>query len=131
MNARDYFMKNVGFNDNINQFQKQEMDYIKNKYIIDKFKNKDDTSKDKDDKFFNMTINDIYHKLINIIPNLYNDYYKHYLDSSINLRYKDKDVKDNVIMRDAILNTIMNSKNIIYLGIWIILISLLLYILDI
>ena len=129
MNARDYFMKNVGFNDNINQFQKQEMDYIKNKHIIDKVNNKDNSSKD--DTFFNMTINDVYHKLINVIPNLYNDYYKHYLDSSINLRNKDKHVKDNVIMRDAILNTVMSSKNIIYLGIWIILISLLLYILDI
>ena len=129
MNARDYFMKNVGFNDNINQFQKQEMDYIKNKHIIDKVNNKDDTSKD--DTFFNMTINSVYHKLINVIPNLYNDYYKHYLDSSINLRNKDKHVKDNVIIRDALLNTAMSSKNIIYLGIWIILISLLLYILDI
>ena len=129
MNARDYFMKNIGFNDNINQFQKQEMDYIKNKHIIDKVNNKDNSSKD--DTFFNMTINDVYHKLINVIPNLYNDYYKHYLDSSINLRNKDKHVKDNVIMRDAILNTVMSSKNVIYLGIWIILISLLLYILDI
>ena len=129
MNARDYFMKNVGFNNNINQFQKQEMDYIKNKHIIDKVNNKDNSSKD--DTFFNMTINDVYHKLINVIPNLYNDYYKHYLDSSINLRNKDKHVKDNVIMRDAILNTVMSSKNVIYLGIWIILISLLLYILDI
>ena len=73
----------------------------------------------------------IYDKLTNILPNLYDDYYKEYLIAVSNYPSVGDKLEENEIMKTSLKNTLMNSRNIMYVGIWIILIAILLFILDI
>ena len=130
IDPRKYFMKNTGYIDNVNKYQEQEMKYIREKFIRDR--NKNDTYDEglyKD--IFDMSIKEIYDKLTNILPNLYDDYYKEYLIAVSNYPSVGDKLEENEIMKTSLKNTLMNSRNIMYVGIWIILIAILLFILDI
>ena len=78
----------------------------------------------------NLTIKDIYNNMINLLPNLYNDYHKKYLETSLNLKNENEYVSENMIIRETLISFIFNSKHIIYLGIVIILISFFLYMIN-
>lgn len=110
----------------LNSYNEAQMNMMKNKIFLNE---KNDTLIN-DNKFMNMTIYDIYDKIINLMPNLYRDYNKKYLENSLNLKNKDRFTARNTIVKETILDMIFNNENMIYLGIIIILISFLLYMIN-
>ena len=78
----------------------------------------------------NMTIEQIYDKIINLLPNLYNDYHKKYLETSLNLKNDDKFVSGNIVVKETLKDMVLNNENMIYLGIVFIIISFLLYMIN-
>ena len=112
--------------DKLNSYNKAQMNQIKNKVFLD--------GKDKkissDNKFMNMTMEQIYDKVMNLLPNLYNDYHKTYLETSLKLKNDDKFISDNIVVRETLKDMIFNNENMIYLGIVMILISFLLYMIN-
>ena len=112
--------------DKMNSYNKAQMNQLKNKIFLD---NKDKT-KLNNNKFMNMTIEQIYDKIINLLPNLYNDYHKKYLETSLNLKNDDKFVSDNIVVKETLKDMILNNENMIYLGIVFIIISFLLYMIN-
>ena len=112
--------------DKMNSYNKAQMNQLKNKIFLD---NKDKT-KLNNNKFMNMTIEQIYDKIINLLPNLYNDYHKKYLETSLNLKNDDKFVSDNIVVKETLKEMILNNENMIYLGIVFIIISFLLYMIN-
>ena len=112
--------------DKMNSYNKAQMNQLKNKIFLD---NKDKT-KLNNNKFMNMTIEQIYDKIINLIPNLYNDYHKKYLETSLNLKNDDKFVSENIVVKETLKDMILNNENMIYLGIVFIIISFLLYMIN-
>tara|TARA_B100000035_G_C20936708_1_gene525534 strand:+ start:13 stop:408 length:396 start_codon:yes stop_codon:yes gene_type:complete len=110
----------------LNSYNEAQMNMMKNKIFLN---DKNDTLIN-DNKFMNMTIYDIYGKIKNLMPNLYKDYHKKYLENSLKLKNKDKFTTRNTIVRETILDMIFNNENMIYLGIIIILISFLLYMIN-
>ena len=77
-----------------------------------------------------LTMKELYHKITNLLPNLYNDYHKKYLEVSLNLKTDDEFVSENIIVRETLMSFIFNNKNMVYLGIIIIFISFLLYMIN-
>ncbi len=125
-NSRDFLVGDTGFNEKINNLQKNDLEMLKHKYYLDRLNNED---KDTDESnLLNLSMTKIYNNMTNIIPNLYNDYYKEYLDISISGH---KNENENSKIRGSLINTFFKSENIIYVGMWFIIIALLLYILDI
>ena len=113
-------------NNKVNSYNDAQLNFLKNKVFLD---NKGDVQKN-DNTFMNLTIEDIYKNIINLLPNLYNDYHKKYLETSLNLKNDNKYVSENEIFRETFISLIFNSKNIIYLGIVIILLSFFLYMIN-
>mgnify|MGYP003682711127 CR=1 FL=1 len=113
-------------NNKVNSYNDAQLNYLKNKVFLE---NKGDIQKN-DNTFMNLTIEDIYKNIINLLPNLYNDYHKKYLETSLNLKNDNKYVSENEIFRETFISLILNSKNIIYLGIVIILLSFFLYMIN-
>ena len=113
-------------NNKVNSYNDAQLNFLKNKVFLD---NKGDVQKN-DNTFMNLTIEDIYKNIINLLPNLYNDYHKKYLETSLNLKNDNKYVSENEIFRETFISFILNSKNIIYLGIVIILLSFFLYMIN-
>jgi hypothetical protein len=110
----------------VNSYNDAQLNYLKNKVFLE---NKGDVQKN-NNAFMNLTIKDIYENIINLLPNLYNDYHKKYLETSLNLKNENEYVTENIIVRETLISLIFNSKNIIYLGIVIILLSFLLYMVN-
>ena len=113
-------------NNKVNSYNDAQLNYLKNKVFLE---NKGDVQKN-NNAFMNLTIKDIYENIINLLPNLYNDYHKKYLETSLNLKNENEYVTENIIVRETLISLIFNSKNIIYLGIVIILLSFLLYMIN-
>ena len=127
-NSRNFLVGDTGFNEKINNLQKNDLEMLKHKYYLDKLNNENKDTDTDESNLLNLSMTKIYNNMTNIIPNLYNDYYKEYLDISIS-SHKNED--ENSKIRGSLINTFFKSKNIIYVGMWFIIIALLLYILDI
>jgi hypothetical protein len=83
-----------------------------------------------ENKFMNMTISQIFDKIVNILPNMYNDYYNKHLESSINLKNSGENITESDIFRKTMKSFIFENENIIYLGILILIITFFLYIIN-
>uniref|UniRef100_A0A6C0C7U6 Uncharacterized protein n=1 Tax=viral metagenome TaxID=1070528 RepID=A0A6C0C7U6_9ZZZZ len=84
-----------------------------------------------ENKFINMTLNQIFDKLINILPNMYNDYYNIYLKTKIILKNThDEDINESDIYRESMRSFLFENENIIFLGLLILIISIFLYIIN-
>ena len=110
--------------DKVNSYNEAQMDLFKNQVFLE---NRDKVKLD-NNEFMNLTIQDIYNNIMNLIPNLYNDYHKKYLE--VSLKNTDKFISDNIIVKETIMSMIFNNKNIVYLGIVIIFISFFLYMIN-
>jgi len=128
--SRDFLLGSKKYDDNINSIIELEQKEKDNKESIDKLINKDSDNDSNNNPLLNMSLVDIYHKLINILPNLYNDYDKEYLETKIHYKENKEYVNDNKIVRESIVNLIFNSENIVYIGLWFIIISISLYVLG-
>ena len=113
-------------NEKVEQYNKYQLDYLKGKLYLDDLNKKTEP----DNNFFNLTINDVYNNIMNLLPNLYNDYHKKYLDISSTMISQNKYTPKNIIVRETILSMIFNNKNMIYLGIVIIIIVFLMYLIN-
>ena len=83
-----------------------------------------------ENKFMNMTISQIFDKIVNILPNMYNDYYTKHLEASINLKNSGENITESDIFRKTMKSFIFENENIIYLGILILIITFFLYIIN-
>jgi hypothetical protein len=110
----------------LNSYNKAQMNQIKNKVFLENKDNKITSN----NKFMNMTLEQIYNKISNLLPNLYNDYHKTYLNTSLKLKNDDKFISENIVVRETLKEMIFNNENMIYLGIVMILISFLLYMIN-
>ena len=82
-------------------------------------------------KFMNMTVSQIFDKIINILPNMYNDYYTKSLETKIKLKsIKDEDITESDIFRETMRTFIFENENIIFLGILVLIITFFLYIIN-
>ena len=110
--------------DKVDSYNVAQMDLFKNKVFLE---NRNKVKLD-NNEFMNLTIQDIYNNIMNLIPNLYDDYHKKYLE--VSLKNTDKFISDNIIVKETIMSMIFNNKNIVYLGIVIIFISFFLYMIN-
>ena len=110
--------------DKVNSYNVAQMDLFKNKVFLE---NRNKVKLD-NNEFMNLTMVDIYNNIMNLIPNLYNDYHKKYLE--VSLKNTDKFISDNIIVKETIMSMVFNNKNIVYLGIVIIFISFFLYMIN-
>ena len=83
-----------------------------------------------ENKFMNMTLGQIFDKIINILPNMYNDYYRKYLETKIKMKSMDLNMSESNIFRETMKSFIFENENIIYLGILILIIVFFLYIIN-
>ena len=84
-----------------------------------------------ENKFMNMTVSQIFDKIINILPNMYNDYYTKSLETKIKLKsMKDEDITESDIFRETMRTFIFENENIIFLGILVLIITFFLYIIN-
>jgi len=84
-----------------------------------------------ENKFMNMTVSQIFDKIINILPNMYNDYYTKSLETKIKLKsIKDEDITESDIFRETMRTFIFENENIIFLGILVLIITFFLYIIN-
>ena len=65
--------------DKVNSYNVAQMDLFKNKVFLE---NRNKVKLD-NNEFMNLTMVDIYNNIMNLIPNLYNDYHKKYLEVSL------------------------------------------------
>ena len=109
-------------------FNKAEKDLIKNRIFLES-KYGDKNTKSKND-FMNLTVEQVYNNIINLLPHLYNNYHKKYLESSLKLKENDEYVSENIIVRETLISFIFSNKNMMYVGIIIIFLSFLLYMIN-
>ena len=83
-----------------------------------------------ENKFMNMNLSQIFDKIINILPNMYNDYYKKHLETKIRMKAMDLNMSESNIFRETMKSFIFENENIIYLGILILIIVFFLYIIN-
>tara|TARA_Y100000389_G_C17402870_1_gene486362 strand:- start:968 stop:1342 length:375 start_codon:yes stop_codon:yes gene_type:complete len=84
-----------------------------------------------ENKLMNMSLNQIFDKVINILPNMYNDYYTIYLKTKIKLKNThDNDITETDIYRETMRTFLFENENIVFLGILILIISIFLYIIN-
>ena len=83
-----------------------------------------------ENKFMNMNLSQIFDKIINILPNMYNDYYRKYLETKIRMKAMDLNMRESNIFRETMKSFIFENENIIYLGILILIIVFFLYIIN-
>ena len=110
----------------IESYNKGQMDFLKNKIFLE---NKDKKQEDKNE-FMDLTMKELYKKIMNLLPTLYNDYHKKYLETSLQLKKDDEYISENDIVRKTLMSFIFNNKNMVYLGIVIMFISFLLYMIN-
>ena len=113
--------------DKINSYNQYQLDFLKNKVFSENY----DKSEDSDNIFMNLKMKDIYDNIINLLPNLYNDYYKKHLEISTDMLSKNEYTPNSEIMKKTIISMIFNNKNMIYLGIVIIIFVFFLYLINI
>ena len=128
MDSREYITNTKDINNRLDTFNNYNYDFIQNKVYID---NKDKDSETIKNDILNLTLKDVYNNIINLVPNLYKDYNKEYLNISLNLKTEDKYVSENEIVRQTIIFMIFNNKNMIYVGIVLLFIVFFLYIIKI
>ena len=78
-----------------------------------------------ENKFMNMSLSQIFSRIVNILPNMYNDYYKKHLETEVKLRST-----NSTVFRETMRSFIFENENIIYLGILILIIVFFLYIIN-
>ena len=83
-----------------------------------------------ENKFMNMTLGQIFDKIVNILPNMYNDYYRKHLETKIKMKAMDLNMSESNIFRETMKSFIFENENIIYLGILILIIVFFLYIIN-
>ena len=83
-----------------------------------------------ENKFMNMSLGQIFDKIINILPNMYNDYYRKHLETKIKMKAMDLNMSESNIFRETMKSFIFENENIIYLGILILIIVFFLYIIN-
>ena len=83
-----------------------------------------------ENKFMNMSLSHIFDKIINILPNMYNDYYKKHLETKLKMRTINTNMSESNIFRETMKSFIFENENIIYLGILILIIVFFLYIIN-
>ena len=96
-----------------------------------KIKNKTDrVIRMNENKFMNMSLGQIFDKIINILPNMYNDYYRKHLETKFRMKSMDLNMSESNIFRETMKSFIFENENIIYLGILILIIVFFLYIIN-
>jgi len=131
VDARDYITGRSNNISKINSMNEYEMNFIKNKILRDNMSKeniKGDLSTN--NEFMNLSMNEIFLNMMNLIPNLYKDYHKKYLEISLKMKSDDKFTSENIIIRETLMSMIFNNKNIIYLGIIIMITSFFLYVIN-
>lgn len=113
--------------DKINSYNQYQLDFLKSKIFSENY----NKSKDSDNIFMNLKIEDIYNNIINLLPNLYDDYYKKHLEISTDMLSKNKYTQNSEIVKKTIMSMIFNNKNMIYLGMVIMIIVFFLYLINI
>ena len=83
-----------------------------------------------ENKFMNMSLGQIFDKIVNILPNMYNDYYRKHLETKIKMKAMDLNMSESNIFRETMKSFIFENENIIYLGILILIIVFFLYIIN-
>ena len=83
-----------------------------------------------ENKFMNMSLGQIFDKIVNILPNMYDDYYRKHLETKVKLRNMNDNVTESNIFRETMRSFIFENENIIYLGILILIIVFFLYIIN-
>ena len=84
-----------------------------------------------ENKFMNLNLSQIFDKIINILPNLYNDYRTKSLQTRLKLNNNNNGyVSETDIYRETMKYFLFENENIIYLGILIIIIAVFLYIIN-
>ena len=79
----------------------------------------------------NLNLSQIFDKIINILPNLYNDYRTKSLQTRLKLNNNNNGyVSETDIYRETMKYFLFENENIIYLGILIIIIAVFLYIIN-
>ena len=82
-------------------------------------------------KFMNMKLHQIFDNIVNILPNMYNDYNRTYLQTKLNLKNTyDNDITESDIYRETIRVFLFENENIVYLGILILIVAIFLYIIN-
>jgi len=81
-------------------------------------------------KFMNMNLNDIFDRIINILPNMYNEYYTKSLETKLKLQAHSDNITENDIFKETMISFIFENENIIFLGILILIIAVFLYIIN-
>ena len=75
-----------------------------------------------ENKFMNMSLSQIFSKIVNILPNMYDDYYKKHLETKVKMRSQNNYVSDSVVFRETMRSFIFENENIMIKGLDIILI---------
>ena len=83
-----------------------------------------------ENKFMNMSLSHIFDKIINILPNMYNDYYRKHFETKLKMRTINANMSESNIFRETMKSFIFENENIIYLGILILIIVFFLYIIN-
>lgn len=83
-----------------------------------------------ENKFMNMSLGQIFDKIVNILPNMYNDYYRKHLETKIKMKAMNLNMSESNIFRETMKSFIFENENIIYLGILILIIVFFLYIIN-
>ena len=131
VDARDYITGRSNNISKINSMNEYEMNFIKNKILRDNMSKENMRDKvSTNNEFMNLSMNEIFLNMMNLIPNLYKDYHKKYLEISLKMKSDDKFTSENIIIRETLMSMIFNNKNIIYLGIIIMITSFFLYVIN-
>jgi len=84
-----------------------------------------------ENKFMNMKLHQIFDNIVNILPNMYNDYNRLYLQTKLNLKNTyDNDITESDVYRETMRIFLFENENIVYLGILILIIAIFLYIIN-
>mgnify|MGYP001376650253 CR=1 FL=1 len=83
-----------------------------------------------ENKFMNMSLGQIFDKIVNILPNMYNDYYRKHLETKFRMKSMDLNMSESNIFRETMKSFIFENENMIYLGILILIIVFFLYIIN-
>ena len=78
--------------------------------------------------FMNMNLSEIFDKVVNILPFMYNDFYEINLETK--LKYQNKNMSEGDILKETLINFIFKNENIIYVGILLLIITFFLYIIS-
>lgn len=78
--------------------------------------------------FMNMNLSEIFDKVVNILPFMYNDFYEKNLETK--LKYQNKNMSEGDILKETLINFIFKNENIIYVGILLLIITFFLYIIS-